>query len=899
MNNNDLSNIEIRKNISTSLFNRLMQANIKTLDEVSKIDLSTFSKEKGVGKGLIQELQEFQTKIAHSKEQLFDDNLAQRLVIDFPRGSEIMKIEFRYISELLEGPLLKKMNLHNIKCIDDLALITFEGFSKLPRIGETTLKALEKFIINLKSDPSKYLDFYYESSRSATIPIDSSPDSSFLELFMDAINDYLEILKKDDPRSSDLIARYYGLNGSRKYFMHEIGLFYEITYARVGQLINVSLNELKNILGIKEGREMKVRCRKNLSDNLCSFQDKVKTMKVFSKIELLHFLKENFSSYVEKKFEPYLMLLLELIGVQNISRDSGTSEDMIFFTDKKIDKQLLLETGKILLEILEKEVVPVSRFDLIVKSKKINKSIHKGYIDIAIRAFSEIEELTNISTEIYQIRLDKLSSAADMAERILYKLGKSTHIDDLVSQINVNLYQLGSNKSITKTSVLSQLRAKKHIVALGRTGVYSFLEWEENTDHISQIIRKAFLHNNRPLSLREIIEYVKKIRPSIKTNSIRSITNMDYIRLDENRYILQEWASKYKPEIMKKRKPSIPQHNYAITILSTRQSKEMKKNDLIRELEEKHQFAKAAAYAIVNRKKYFEEFIKEDGTKWIKAIEPTYDVVIPKKSQLKAEIIEYVKLSGTNGLRLKDLTKHLSGGGSYSKQMVYKVVSGLHLELTKIKIGDEIWIRLKNIGGSNNVSTDWDLIELELSHDVQNKFIDIYSTNYAINFSDAVQLLKNVIDCTAGENGLDGLQEQITPSLLKFYKHSNDKNDLLNYFKQFSTSLDPFLKKILFLVNRADYINIKQRRLGLGRVIEALNRLDPDENRYVRQISDVTNYKFAEDMYMAYTSRNSIAHEAKLWGKQQIINNAISSVTIYLYAIYEYHSDIRQGLAVL
>jgi hypothetical protein len=157
-------------------------------------------------------------------------------------------------------------------------------------------------------------------------------------------------------------------------------------------------------------------------------------------------------------------------------------------------------------------------------------------------------------------------------------------------------------------------------------------------------------------------------------------------------------------------------------------------------------------------------------------------------------------------------------------------------------------------------------------------------------------MLKALIDATTAESGLDGLNEQLLPTLFKFYRHSNDKSDLLNYFKQISTSLDPFLKKILFFVDNAEYNRVKSKNQGLGNVIKALRKLDPDENRYIKVISDLTNYRFAEDMYYAYSNRNSVTHDAKLWGKQQIVNNTIHAISIYIFSVYEYFSELEAHL---
>ncbi|WP_421799382.1 hypothetical protein [Haliscomenobacter sp.] len=500
----------------------------------------------------------------------------------------------------------------------------------------------------------------------------------------------------------------------------------------------------------------------------------------------------------------------------------------LFFADKKIDKDKFFQASKIIFDTLEESVLPLSIFDLIIRVKRADSSIQRNVLELVLKVFPEIEEITLNSQEMYQIRLDKLSSAADMAERILFQFGKSAHVDEIVREINVSLYRLGSNKSVNKSSVLSQLKDKKDIVFQGRTGVYSFLEWEENTDSISSLIRKAFLHYNYPLLHKEIIEYVKNIRPTLKETSIRTITAMEYTKLNGDKFILPEWLSNYKNDVAPKLKKMPVQ-------LST-----------------------------------------------------------SKKDIALLEIKNYINMSGPFGCQLIELTKKMASKLNYKKQTIYTIISENKNEFVKFDKENKTWIRLSSIQNITTNVYNWQEIQKELSHDLEGRFNNVYQTiPNSANFQDVLNMLKALIDATTAESGLDGLNEQLLPTFFKFYRHSNDKSDLLNYFKQISTSLDPFLKKILFFVDNAEYNRITLHKQGLGAVIKSLGKLDPDGNRRAQ----ITNYRFAEDMYYAYSNRNTITHDAKLWGKQQLVVNTTYAITIYIFSIYEYYSELEAHLA--
>jgi hypothetical protein len=268
-----------------------------------------------------------------------------------------------------------------------------------------------------------------------------------------------------------------------------------------------------------------------------------------------------------------------------------------------------------------------------------------------------------------------------------------------------------------------------------------------------------------------------------------------------------------------------------------------------------------------------------------------------KKDIALIEIKNYINTSGPFGCQLIELAKKMAGKLNYNKQTIYKIISENKNEFVKFSKGNKTWIRLSSVQNVTTNVYNWQEIQKELSHDLLDRFNTVYQTiPNSANFQDVLNMLKALIDATTAESGLDGLNEQLLPTLFKFYRHSNDKSDLLNYFKQISTSLDPFLKKILFFVDNAEYNRVKSKNQGLGNVIKALRKLDPDENRYIKVISDLTNYRFAEDMYYAYSNRNSVTHDAKLWGKQQIVNNTIHAISIYIFSVYEYFSELEAHL---
>jgi hypothetical protein len=87
--------------------------------------------------------------------------------------------------------------------------------------------------------------------------------------------------------------------------------------------------------------------------------------------------------------------------------------------------------------------------------------------------------------------------------------------------------------------------------------------------------------------------------------------------------------------------------------------------------------------------------------------------------------------------------------------------------------------------------------------------------------------------------------------------------------------------------------NIKKKKIkGLGSGFKELGRLDPLNIRYLEKIEDVSEEYFGKQIFIAYTSRNSVTHEAKYWSKQQIVNNITSLMVVYFYTVCEYYDEL-------
>jgi len=280
------------------------------------------------------------------------------------------------------------------------------------------------------------------------------------------------------------------------------------------------------------------------------------------------------------------------------------------------------------------------------------------------------------------------------------------------------------------------------------------------------------------------------------------------MRLEGNLYILPEWKSKYKNEVFQK--PQKPRQDYAKDILRRIPEKEMKKSELIDLLIKEFSFTRTIAFATLSRKKYFVNYKKTNGETWTKE-----KLIINNKSnnadkiKLERTLTDLLQNKDDKSMKLSEVVKYLMLNSNYKKQTIYKILNNLDVDnkIKKFYKDGKKWLRLKSrpLPVTRIVNPQWTDIQIELGHDLKDYFNDSDQPNYSIDLNEAMALFKKVVDYTTNEKGLDGLNEQLLPSLFKFFKHSNDKGDLLNHQKQILTSLDPFLKKILFIVNITEY----------------------------------------------------------------------------------------------
>ncbi|MCK0191401.1 hypothetical protein [Arenibacter sp. F20364] len=375
------------------------------------------------------------------------------------------------------------------------------------------------------------------------------------------------------------------------------------------------------------------------------------------------------------------------------------------------------------------------------------------------------------------------------------------------------------------------IAADSRFVSMAKTGFWTLKGWKGNTERLEDLIKNALHRLNKPSTYEEIYGLIKSERPNIKEKSVRAITGRDCLKVEGNKWILPEWKQKYSDLAFVKRKKRV--------VTSEPEYKTEQRAQLIRYLDNK------------------------DGNK-----------------ELASKIIK----------DLSPLDRH------YTKVSFYKL-----FEQEEYFVKDDqskLTISLRNQESNVKISIDqynWKEVSVKLNRDIVGAFSDHTSPNYTNSLQETIQLFYEFILLETNESEFKALPERILGNMKKYYFDSTDNIDKLNFLKQFLTSTDPLFKKVLFIVNQADYSWIKTHKKGLGDIIEKLNKLDPTRERY-KDARTARAFKFGKQIQSVYFYRNNDTHGANDWTVAELTKTITDCFTLYIFACAEYYSELKHEI---
>lgn len=510
------------------------------------------------------------------------------------------------------------------------------------------------------------------------IPINNE-SNDILVLFTNFLTDYFKFVNKDNYKI--ILFKRFSLDEDKKYTLEEIGIFFGITRERVRQLENKILNNLKDLFNGQELKREYISCNKEFVDKINSLREKLLSFKIINQKELYQFLKIEYEISINKSNENYLKLLMFLFGFDNVSYE----EKEFFIQVDCLDIDSFIVISKHLTNILQKNILPMNFFNIVIELKKKAKNlkISNEIIQICLDKIEDIEKLETSEGNKYQLKFEKLNSLSDYSYRILNEKNENMHFSELWREILHKLSTVELNKYEHSKSLNNQLVSDKRFVSIGKTGEWGLSSWNINTSSIIELVISAFRIYNKPLSYKEITEYVIDSRKNASEKSILSIISQhrELFLVVDDKFILKEWsndytnAKKFEAGTSKQKFKSFD--NIIVDIFNESSEDKIQPKDIRDRLKDKGlELVTPTFYAKLNNCVFLDKEVIDFKTYYFLKDISLVDVKLKesKLEKMRDEIISLFKESNTNQILLYTLVAKLEKNG-YARGSIYHVVS--------------------------------------------------------------------------------------------------------------------------------------------------------------------------------------------------------------------------------
>jgi DNA-directed RNA polymerase delta subunit len=423
--------------------------------------------------------------------------------------------------------------------------------------------------------------------------------------------------KSHPERDLDIIKKRFGLNNENVYSLEEIGIYYDITRERVRQVEFKIISQLAELMyGSRETKKFK------LQENFVQEYKQVKNSLldldyILTEEDIGKFFQDRYGISKESDSFSSLNFLMELLGYCPISAKINGyrgSTRLAWCFKERFNKAHIEKVFGYLNTLLEKPE-QFKFFDIVISLNKAKgHRLEKDFIRMLLNLCIEIEKVGN-EEDVYQVKFEYLPSAAERAFRVLHKNGNPLHFSEIAKIINHAELNLGKGKRITVTNLKSQLIADSRFKPIGRSGIWSLSDWDNvATKTITQIMEDSFHQCGKPLSMKEVYQYVIARRPDASFKSVSVyLSNTDvFVRVDKNQYALVVWGLKpVDKSIRRTTDEASSLINAALKDIFIDKNS-IQFADLIRMIKEK---TKLAEMTIRNRIKRSQNFqLKQEGT---------------------------------------------------------------------------------------------------------------------------------------------------------------------------------------------------------------------------------------------------------------------------------------------
>lgn len=161
-----------------------------------------------------------------------------------------------------------------------------------------------------------------------------------------------------------------------------------------------------------------------------------------------------------------------------------------------------------------------------------------------------------------------------------------------------------------------------------------------------------------------------------------------------------------------------------------------------------------------------------------------------------------------------------------------------------------------------------------------------------ISTDKAIDLLVDVILAPVDDDDLGGISEIYSIALQRIIV---DRKDIASHFCNFA-HVEKLLKKILLMVKPESFNRIKNLKEGLIPVFENLNLNKNHLNLNLEELTENDKKNYGEHLQVSYQLRNAESHWCEGLSETKLLNKLNSVLIVYLFAVDEHSSSIREYL---
>lgn len=183
---------------------------------------------------------------------------------------------------------------------------------------------------------------------------------------------------------------------------------------------------------------------------------------------------------------------------------------------------------------------------------------------------------------------------------------------------------------------------------------------------------------------------------------------------------------------------------------------------------------------------------------------------------------------------------------------------------------------------------NWTNIKAEILAETK----DILQTEPNLNVSEVWDLFVKVLLYPISETDLAGVATRIPNALQKIFLENLPRIDKNAYFPDVA-KIEPYFRKILYIINNQAYQRIANSKDGLGAIIPILGLNPNDVNFNWTSLSPNQKTHFAEHLIKAYQLRNLESHNCTDWNNAKLYDELCSVLVMYLFATHTHFRALK------